>query len=342
MKRIFFASSDPGGANVIAATIRRLPRGATYRLFTDQQGYRVPALAERYEVVDLASVPNVFSAGRPDVVFTGTSITSDLELHFIREGSARGCRTAAVIDHWTNFSRRFRWPDGKRELPDVVLVPDSAASSMAAADGLPASRLRVYGQPHFTDAASFRPATTRGEFWRGSDVDPASKVVLFLSDALTETAGSEELAEAQFGYTESAICAHVLDALAGHPEVTVVVRPHPKERPGKFVASLNPPRMTLAPTAPLWETIAHSDHVIGMFSSAIVEAAALGKLPLRVEIGAGGRDFLPVPPGLYFARVVDRALLRPTMESFLVAPPVAKRPGLFAHDFESVISDLLR
>lgn len=341
MKRIFFASSDPGGANVIAATIRRLPERVSYRLFTDPQGHRVPALADRYEMIQPVDVRELIAAECPDIVFTGTSLTSALELHFLREGAARGSRTAAVIDHWTNFSRRFQWPDGTLQLPDLVLVPDQVAFSRAAAEGLPADRLRIFGHPHFADAATFISHVAREDFWHGAGVEPSSKIVLFLSDALTETAGDEARAKGQFGYTEMSILAHLIDALSVHPDVSLVIRPHPKERTAKFETFLQPRRVTLAPSAPLWDTIAQSDHVVGMFSSALVEAAAVGKLALRVEIGAGERDLLPIPREAYFERVLEEGQLARALDRLLAVPASRNRTNFLGREFESVLPSLL-
>lgn len=340
MKRIFFASSDPGGANVIAATIRRLSEPTPYRLFTDAHGHRVSGLADRYEVIEPAAVSGLISAERPDIVFTGTSLVSALELHFLKEGAAHGSRTAAVVDHWTNFSRRFQWPDGTLELPEIILVPDRVALSMAAGDGLPVERLRIFGHPHFADAAMFTPTSAREDFWRGSGVDPSSSILLFLSDALSETAGDEARAKAQFGYSELSILACLIEALSGHPEVRLVIRPHPKERAGKFERFLTQ-CVALAPSAPLWETIAQSDHVVGMFSSALVEAAAVGRLPLRVEIGAGARNFLPIPREAYFERVLEQGQLAPALDRLLAAPASRVRTNFLGREFESMLPKLL-
>ena len=336
MKRVFFASSDPGGANVIAAVIRRLPEGAPYRLFTDAQGHRVPSLADRYELLDDAAAP--FRAQRPDVVFTATSLSSSVERSLLREASRLGIRSAAVIDHWTNFGARFE-TNGVRELPDAIFVPDEIAAKMVVSEGLPADRVRVFGQPHFHDAASFRPASTRSAFWSALGVRHDRPVLVFLSDSLTETAGDDARARATFGYTEADVLDHVLRAI-GTRDLSIVVRPHPKERRGKFDALARDPRITVAPDAPLWEMLSHADHVVGMFTSALVEATALGRLPLRVEIGAT-RDLLPVPASLFFGRVTDANRLVPVLDRYLEREPHARPAALLPSSFDTVIREWL-
>lgn len=342
MKHVFFASSDPGGANVIAATIRRLPAAQAYRLFTDREGFRVPELGSRYEQIDdAAGVTPLFAADSPDIVFTGTSLFSTVELDIQAEARRRGIFTVAVVDHWTNFLRRFERSGRVAMLPDVVLVPDAVAAAIAEREGIPKNLIRVFGQPHFYDAGAFEPSASRDEYWRAKDVDPATQVLVFLSDALTETSGDTDRAIAEFGYTETGVLQAVLRALPSRAGLSIVIRPHPKERQGKYLSYTADSRVHVAEGGALWELLAHADFVVGMFSSALVEAVALGKRPLRVEIGAGERNLLPVPESMFFARVTAEADLQAVLGNYL-SERRDRVPEAFLHaGFEKVMDEYL-
>lgn len=342
MKRVFFGSSDPGGANVIAAVVRRLPEGAPYRLFTDRHGYRVTSVENRYEVVDdPADIADEIERDRPDVVFTATSLASGVERTMISAASRRGIRCAAVIDHWTNFARRFVDGGGAALFPDAVFVPDETALQIAIAEGVPPRLLRVFGHPHFYDAQAYVPAGARDVFWQRLGVRADRPVIVFLSDSLTETAGGAAEAVREFGYTEMNILERVAAALGPSRDASFVIRPHPKERPEKFAAYRSDPRVSMLPDAPLWDLLGHADHVIGMFSSALVEAAALGKRALRVEIGAGDRNLLPVPRQMFFDRVTEDARLAPVLEAYLARPSCEQPKPAFSNAFLTVIPQWL-
>ena len=339
---MFFGSSDPGGANVIAAVLRRLPEGAQYRLFTDRHGYRVTSVENRYEVVDdPADIADEIERDRPDVVFTATSLASGVERTMISAARRRGIPCAAVIDHWTNFARRFVDESGAALFPDAVFVPDETALQIAIAEGVPPQLLRVFGHPHFVDARSYVPPGTRNSFWRGVGVRTERPVIVFLSDSLTETAGGAAEAVREFGYTEMDTLERVLTALGEAQNASLVIRPHPKERQEKFAAFRADPRVSVLADAPLWDLLGHADHVIGMFSSALVEAAALGKRALRVEIGAGDRNLLPVPRQMFFDRVTEADRLAPVLQAYLARPSCEQPEPAFSNAFLTVIPQWL-
>lgn len=341
MKRAFFASSDPGGANVIAAIARRMPDPSGYRVFTDPGGFRNADLEDRYEVVaGEADVAEIFVADQPDVVFTASSLVSDIELKMLREARRLGIPSAAVVDHWNDFANRFA-RGGDAEFPDRVFVIDETAVEMAVEQGVPRDRVEEFGHPHFYDAQFYVPVKSRAVFWRELGVDPERQILLFVSDALTETAGGREGARQRFGYVETDILELLLAALEPDSSVSVVVRPHPKENRDKLERILGGSDVVVVRGAPLWELLAHSDFVTGMFSSALLEAVAMGKRPLRIEVGAGDRNFLPVPDRLFSGRVLEEAELSPGIRGYLSG---AAHPGtapFTADKFSRVIDEWL-
>lgn len=341
MKRIFFASSDPGGANVIAAIARRMPDPSGYRVFTDPGGFRTAYLEGRYEVVATeGTVADIFVADPPDVVFTASSLVSDIELKMLREARRLGIRSAAVVDHWNDFANRFA-RGGDPEFPDRVFVIDETAVEMAVAQGVPRDRVEEFGHPHFYDAQFYAPVKSRADFWRELGVDPDRQVLLFVSDALTETEGSREAALQRFGFVETDILEMLLGALGAEPAVSVVVKPHPREHRDKFERFPGGSAVIVVWTAPLWELLAHSDFVAGMFSSALLEAVAIGKRPLRIEVGAGDRNFLPVPDRLFSGRILAEDELRPGIHRYLSGAAHAGAAPFTAEKFSRVIDEWL-
>lgn len=317
---VFFASADPGGAQELSATLRYLKAEGILpaaRLFTGRNGYEPIGTPLPYERVnDEGEVRALFEKTTPRLVFIATSSSDETEWLFLRESQRRGVPTAAIIDHWGNFWMRFT-RRGETIFPDHIYVNDLVARDRAIEEQLPAEQVAVFGNPFLAEAAAYRPAVDKEHFFQDTlALDPNRLTIVFLSDALIETCGSEEGARHRFGYTETEIFDSLLNAFKvladRHPEVSqsnIVIKLHPKEFAAKYqglekkAGQLTAGRVLLTQDAPLWDLLAYSDVILGMFSAAVLHAALLGKRPLRIEMGAT-ENFLPVASDYFADRVV--------------------------------------
>jgi hypothetical protein len=146
---------DPGGANALGAVAAALgEEGDDVTVFAAGPAVRqLTNLGVRHHVVASAAQRlRALTRLDADVVVTGTSADDNLELDAIAAAANAGIPSAAVVDYWANYRRRFQ-PRGRSGdalcLPDLVTALDRRGAEDMVRDGLPADRVRVTGQPHF-------------------------------------------------------------------------------------------------------------------------------------------------------------------------------------------------
>jgi len=177
---------------------------------------------------------------------------------------------AQFVDTWLNYRRRFR-NLADVGLPDRILVVDEAARAEAAAEGLPADRLRIVGHPAWEESPALPPA-------------PRARV-LFLGAPVARDFGRS------LGYDEW--------------DAWDVVRAAAERQPD-LVARLwygRHPEQTEVPAERLGPALLHEDSmallketgtVIGMFSSPMVDAYLGGRRVISVQPGGSGPDPCPL------------------------------------------------
>lgn len=343
MKNVLFGSGDPGSANLIAAVIRRLDANHPYTLVTDCKGYQVPNLQKSYTIIsDGIDIQSVFNDSKPDLVFTGTSIHSEAEQLIREEARRRNIFSIAAIDHWTRLQERFIGSNGA-VFPDLIFVPDSTAIEQAIACGIPASLLKEFGQPHFYDCGQFKSKFSKEGILSKLSISNNWPLVVFLSDALSETEGSESKAISHYGFSELKILDALIEEIErSNLELNLVVKLHPREGLDKFKTKKYPAFVSFWKDFSLWDLLTHADFVIGMFSASVLEAAALGHRPLRIEINAKNMDLLPVPEKYFFHRVLNRADLGTSLRKYLKSSKQSELEKLFLDRFSSQIIDLFK
>jgi hypothetical protein len=212
-------------------------------------------------------------------VVTGTSDV-DEDTDRVLWLAARSCGLAshAFLDHPANLHARFAEADGSLTLPDHLYAPDARYAVALAEASIDEARLRVTGplydralQAARAQALAARPRLRR--LWRA---EPEDRVVLFASECGREMADQGRPA----AYDELAVLADLTDELAATAQTVLVVRPHPRDRAGKYDAwhASVPARLrgcVSADGSPA-EAILAADLVAGMDSTMLREARALG------------------------------------------------------------------
>ena len=121
--KTLIVSHDAGGAYSLASYVLNNPGEYLFELEGPAiQIFKSQILNIRsYEKDDLRDV---------ELVLTGTSSESMLEIEFIARARVNGIRTISLLDHWVNYVERFT-REGSVFLPDEIWVTDEIAHKIA-------------------------------------------------------------------------------------------------------------------------------------------------------------------------------------------------------------------
>jgi hypothetical protein len=220
-----------------------------------------------------------------------------------RAAAALGIPSYALLDHTVNLVQRFTDGDGRRVVPSRILAIDEASHEALVGAGIPPERVEIVGDLHLVAlreqgaAASGRAKALRRAWGAGPD----DTVVLFASENATEMAEAGRPAP----YDEFACLERLIDVLThgswlGPGPFLVVVRPHPKDRPGKYAEyegfGRGGVRLVVSAEGRAIEAAQAADGVVGMNSTLLYEAAELGRpVHTLVDDGAVRLPRVPMP-----------------------------------------------
>jgi hypothetical protein len=205
---------------------------------------------------------------------------------YVKSAGTLGIRTCVCIASWDNLSSKQLL----RELPDRVVVwNDHQRREAEEIHSVPAERIVVTGAQCFDLWFEWQPRP-RGAFLRRVGLDPDRRYVLYLGGSLFPA----QLTEAEY------VRDRWLPALRRHPQLAdlgVLVRPHPSRMREWESAGLErlegvavwPRASSEMPVdnvarADYYDSIHHSEAVVGLNTSAMIEAAIVGRSVLTVLV----------------------------------------------------------
>jgi hypothetical protein len=203
---------------------------------------------------------------------------------YLRAAQALGLRSAVCVLSWDNLSSKsLMWP-----LPEMVTVWNETQRDEAVRlHGARRDTVAVTGAQCY-DHWFERSPSAREEFMRGLGLDPAREMILYLCFSPFKGAASE--AEFVTGWVER-VRASGDSRLA---EAGLLIRPHPKRRAQWLDVDLS--RFGNVAIHPLegpftadakamteyYDSIFHSKAVVGLNTSAMIEAGIVGRPVLTV------------------------------------------------------------
>lgn len=225
------AAHDPGGAEILAAIAAKMPQPPLLSL----AGPALRVFERRLGTVHSLPLDELLAALKPgQLLVTGTSVESPHELRALHGAHARGISSAAFLDSWINFEHRFSGRGGVEPvLPTEIWVGDFHGYAAAVKAGY-LDRLRLVTSPlvaelktRLAELRARRPADTRRALLMLEPVGPLAKVL------------RPDCAEG-LGFDENKFLEQLLTVLLNGPTPfdSVVVRPHPRDEPGKYDAIL--------------------------------------------------------------------------------------------------------
>ncbi len=259
-------------------------------------------------------------AQAPDVVLLA-SVTHDgaPQMDHLKAALTLGLPVSLPVYSWDHLS-------GKAVLhvaPTQVLVwNDTQRREAVELHGLPAGRVVVTGAYGYEQWLSREPSRSREVFCAACGLDPARPILVYVCSVLSRPAPPEAPYVLEW---IRALRASVDPALRG---AGIVVRPHP-ERPAEWEgvsfdglgAVVLRGRNPIDPDArdEYFDTLFHATAVVGIVTSAFIEAAVVGRPSLAIE-AAEFREHQDGAPHYHYLRDPDEGLL-------LTAPDLAAHVG---------------
>jgi len=329
-KTIVAIAGDPGGANALTPVLLRLRQMGIAPL--QPLAYREALPLWREYGLAPESIENEAGLKLLEVrlsgaalLITATSVNGiDRERDAIATARRLGIPSLALLDFWSNYRLRFLDRDGKLNLPDRIAVMDALAADEMVADGFPAERLEITGQPAFDGLAAKRAAffpARRVQLRQELGLADGDCLVLYVSQPLTAIYGSPAQARETIGFEEEealALCVKALVRLATRHQrrIVMAIRRHPRESrtapppvQGEWFHAVNWDGVEKS------EAILSADLVLGMNSILLMEAVQLGQIVVSIQPGLKIPDPLPSNREGSSIAVTEPASLEQALES---------------------------
>jgi len=282
VRSIFFAN-DMGGGNLLTPLIEQLRKKGNVPVLIASGPSSI--LWKRLgfcpnEVSHAVSgdlIRRIVSKYNPQVVVTGTSTRSTLEILAWSAAKYLKVPTIAMVDGWVKIEERFvRKGMGKCILPDHFGVIDQeTAEVIKKLFSICSAKIHLVGHPHLQRIAAQLEMQRAG---RSLGIPP---VLVFFSSPRTDH-------EATHGVIAFSA---LIDQLKLYAPLTIFIKPHPREdlSPWENVIKTNvsfrgESIVSLASNSPSDELLLVADIVAGLPSSALIEAAFSGIPTLVIQL----------------------------------------------------------
>ncbi len=251
-----------------------------------------------------ARIDAFLAAQRPDAVIVSPLVAIGFtQADVVKSARTLGVPSGLLVFSWDNLSNKGLI----HEMPDRVFVWNQTQQVEAVKlHRCPPERIVITGAPRFDPFFELKPATTREEFCGLVGLDPARPLITYLCSSKFVAAGEKAFVERWI----RELRASTDRTLAG---CALIIRPHPAggrgwhapspavvRGPGvlKWKASLSKPfadTQAVVMNSPLrnadivlHDTVFHSAAVVGLNTSAEIEAAIVGR-PVYTIIDPGAK-----------------------------------------------------
>jgi len=309
---IYCFSREPGGAETLALLVKERDRktymlvgkdyacdvfeshGLVYKRYYGNTREELYGFVDSLQKENPASIVLTSAASIPEHDMT--------EKYFWNWAASREVPSIAVLDQWQNYKQRFSGPNGTNiceYLPDVICAMDESARQAMIDDKLPGERIEVVGHPSLS---KLRRIMINSELNESGDVRKklrlrtGQQLVLFVSEPFTHFYGDKA------GYTELTILDELisyfqkrfLSLKKGYNDIQLIIKLHPKNSPEAFNKFKKDHASVWGTQRPVVLTdeidkislLTASDLVVGMASIMLMEAIALGRPTVSLQVGA--------------------------------------------------------
>jgi hypothetical protein len=275
---------EPLGRRLALRLARRLARGSDARL-----SERVVLSASRLEAAIPASARiNRYIRGRsPDVVLATSVVKlASTQVEFLKSARRLAIPSGSCVASWDNLTNKglLKFAPGR-----VFVWNEVQRREAAEQHGVPAERVVATGAQLFDPWFERQPSIPRYDFVRRIGLDPADPYVLFLGSSPFVTNHSDD----EVRFVERWIEGLRASGDERLRRLGIVIRPHPVGK-GWRGADLEqfenvviwPPHterpVTAEDQADFFDSLIHSAAVVGINTTAMIEAAIVGKSVLTI------------------------------------------------------------
>jgi hypothetical protein len=288
-KRVAFVFGDPAGAKAMIAISKLFCNNNSFLLFSDRHFTFFEEMGVEVSILTneclLFSELNSFE---PQLIFTGTSLPTSIELKSLKYGKFNNINTASFVDHWTNMKKRFIDENNDLIIPDKIFVIDDNAYDLAVKDGLPKKQIVVASNPYYNWLMTWKPSIKRSSFYQLLDLSPKAEYILYAPEPLDKFN-----LKGKYGFNEYDILNDIDKIFKNNlkknsKDLKVVFKPHPNISKKEVLNAINsilghvPEYLILISNVDLNHLIYYSSFVLGFFSNSLIEASILGKSTFRV------------------------------------------------------------
>ena len=357
-------AGDPGGANALTPVLHQLHCEQKVTLLT--KPYR--EAIDSWQHLPCASAPirNRQSATQTStdifthdvaLVLTGTSVNGlDYEKAYIGSARQAGIPSLAVLDYWSNYAKRFanHGTEQLTYLPDRIAVMDEIARQGMLAEGIPDHIINITGQPALDGLDKIHQAFSprkKAAVRRHLGVGEDETLILFASQPIAECCGHTASDAGYIGYTEKTVVQDLvasLDSMAStEGKMTLVVRPHPREKSDLFTPKTTEKgvRLLIDRHTDKQNLMLSVDIVTGMDSMLLVEACYLHCPTLSLQPGLLSGDALPSNRAGLCTTVYENTHIQPALKKLLATnshTPLSVRPQDATQNIISHLYELLK
>lgn len=226
--------------------------------------------------------------GKAALLVTGTTDTDDrTDVALWAAARAAGTPSLAFLDHYATSALRFLNDDGALVLPDCVHAPYAEQREALLAIGFAPDQIVLGEDLHLADLLSdaAAPADEVAAVRASWGVEAGGSAVLFVSECAREVNAANDRLPYDEVDMAHRLVAHleggwpIASALALPGPVHLVIRPHPKDVPGKYANLVGrlEGRLAIDGDTTLRTALHAADLVIGMESAVLHEAMHCGR-----------------------------------------------------------------
>ncbi len=155
------------------------------------------------------------------LVITGSSLGDTIDKELIAWSKKNRIYCISVIEHWTNFNKRFYFKN-KKIYPDTIFVNDDLAHSMSIKEGIKRELLFISGNPLLEKISN---KYNKEPIFKNKS--KSGKKILFLSEPI-----SEQFLDKKRPLKEKKILKSIIDVLPKDHQLTIKL--HPRENEKKY------------------------------------------------------------------------------------------------------------
>lgn len=231
---VLAVAGDVGGARVIIPVLACLSDKGQSFAIVDHGSLtcEAPALWKRIPK-DGNSLQGLFKSGYFKVLIFGTSVKDTTALKIARLARSFKVFVICLLDNWMNYRRRLEVDNEPMFLPDIYMVMDEPAFQQALDEGIPASVLRVVGQPALASLeAEFHQWTVhnKNQMFERFGLNKGKKLIVFISEPAEADNGSGPEFPQYRGYTEKTVLKELCNRLQSFSDkYQMAIIPHPRQ-----------------------------------------------------------------------------------------------------------------